>query len=273
MLRGGDELVLVGGIDSVRELLLRPGLREAEHAQTRSLSGEHNRLVECVVASGSDLVGRTAKGMAFRGRYGAAIIAIHRAGERITGKLGTVQLRVGDSLLVLSEPAFVERWSGHRDFTVVVPHSAPEATTRDRARRWLTVATFVLMVATAASGLVPVLHAIIGACVVLVATRTITFGRAITAVDLDIVLIVAAAIGIGSAISTSGLSARLAQSLAGPAITGPVITVLAIVVATILLTEMITNVAAAALMIPIALDLATLIGTDPPRTRVCPDFD
>jgi di/tricarboxylate transporter len=263
VLRGGDELVLVGGIDSVRELLLRPGLREAEHAQTRSLPGEDNRLVECVVASGSDLVGRTAKGMAFRGRYGAAIIAIHRAGERITGKLGTVELRVGDSLLVLSEPAFVERWSGHRDFAVVVPHSAPEATTRDRARRWLTVATFVLMVATAASGVVPVLHAIIGACVVLVATRTITFGRAITAVDLDIVLIVAAAIGIGSAISTSGLSARLAQSLAGPAIAGPVITVLAIVVATILLTEMITNVAAAALMIPIALDLATLTGTDP----------
>lgn len=263
VLRGGDELVLVGGIDSVRELLLRPGLREAEHAQTRSLPGEDNRLVECVVASGSDLVGRTAKGMAFRGRYGAAIIAIHRAGERITGKLGTVELRAGDSLLVLSEPAFVERWSGHRDFAVVVPHSAPETTTRDRAKRWLTVATFVLMVATAASGVVPVLHAIIGACAVLVATRTITFGRAITAVDLDIVLIIAAAIGIGAAITTSGLSARLAQSLAGQAIAGPVVTVLAIVVATILLTEMITNVASAALMIPIALDLATLTGTDP----------
>ena len=68
VLRGGDVLVLVGAIDSVRELLRRPGIREAEHAQTRSLVGEDTRLVECVIATGSDLVGRTAKELAFRGR-------------------------------------------------------------------------------------------------------------------------------------------------------------------------------------------------------------
>lgn len=263
VLRGGDELVLVGAIDSVRELLRRPGLREAEHAQTRSLAGEDNRLVECIVATGSDLVGRTAKELAFRGRYGAAIIAIHRAGERINGKLGTVELCAGDSLLVLSEPAFVERWSQHRDFAVLVPHSAPQVTDRDRVRRRLTVATFLVMVLLAASGLVPVVDAIIGACAVLVATRTITFGRAIAAIDLDIVLIVSAAIGIGSAITATGLSTRLAQGLAQVAVAGPIVTVLVVVVATLLLTEMITNVAAAALMLPIALELAVLTGADP----------
>lgn len=263
VLRGGDELVLVGGIDSVRELLRRPGLREAEHVQTRRLAGEESRLVECVIAAGSDLVGRTAKELAFRGRYGAAIIAIHRAGERVDGKLGTVELRAGDSLLVLSEPAFVERWSEHRDFAVLVPHTVPEPTDRDRKRRLFTVLTFAGMVVLAASGLVPVVHAIIGACAVLIATRTLTFGRAIAAVDLDIVLIVAAAIGIGAAIVETGLSVRLAEGLAGLAVAGPVVTVIVIVVATIVLTELITNVAAAALMIPIALDLASLTGVDP----------
>jgi di/tricarboxylate transporter len=263
VLRGGDELILVGGIESVRELLRRPGLREAEHAQTRRLQGGDSRLVECVVAAGSDLVGRTAKEVAFRGRYGAAIIAIHRMGERIDGKLGTVVLRTGDSLLVLSEPSFVERWSQHRDFALLVPHSQPTATDRDRRRQLLMVMTFLGMVALAATGVVPVVHAIIASCAFLVASRLIPFGRAIAAIDVDIVLIVAAAIGIGAAITSTGLSLRLAEMLARPALAGPAVMVIVVVIATIVMTELVTNVAAVALMLPIALDLASVTGTDP----------
>jgi di/tricarboxylate transporter len=263
VLRGGDELVLVGGIESVQELLRRPGIREAEHAQTRRLLGEEHRLVECVIATGSDLVGRTAKDVAFRGRYGAAIIAIHRAGKRISGKLGTVGLRAGDSLLVLSEPAFVERWSQHRDFALLIPHAVEGSADDGGVRRWIAIITFVGMVVLAASGLIPVVHAIIVACAVLVATRTLSFGRAIAAIDVDIVLIVSAAIGIGAAITATGLSAALADSLTGPAIASPLATIVVVVVATMVLTELVTNVAAAALMLPVALDLASLTGTDP----------
>ena len=172
-----------------------------------------------------------------------------------------MELRGGDSLLALSEPVFVERWSEHRDFAVLVPHSVRQGDEGDRTKRRLTAVMFVGMAAMAASGLVPVVHAIIGACALLIATRTITFGRTIASVDLDIVLIVAAAIGIGAAISSTGLSIHLAGGLAELAAADPIITV--IVVATVLLTELITNVAAVGLMVPIALDLASLTGADP----------
>ena len=263
VLHGQDELVLVGSVDTVRDLLARPGLREAEHAHTRMFDRHDPRLVECIIGSNSDLVGRTLKQVAFRGRYGGAVIAIHRAGTRLDGKLGILELRPGDTLLVLTDPAYAERWTGHRDFAVVIPHTSTTLTPRDRRHRSVTFAAFAGMIILAATGVLPVVEAILAACVVLLGARTITFGRAIDALDLDILLIVAAAIGIGTAITASGLTGLLADAAASVTGSSPIVALALIVVTTILLTELITNVAAAALMLPIALQIATQSGADP----------
>lgn len=263
VLRGEDQLVLVGSVETVRDLLARPGLREAEHAHTQMFDRHDPRLVECIIGSNSELVGRTLKQVAFRGRYGGAVIAIHRSGSRLDGKLGILELHAGDTLLVLTDPAYVERWTGHRDFAVVIPHTSTTLTTRDRRQRFVTLAAFAGMIVLAATGLLPVVEAILAACAVLLVARAITFGRAIAALDLDILLIVAAAIGIGSAITASGLTSRLADAAAAVTGSSPVIALALIVVTTIVLTELITNVAAAALMLPIALQVAIQSGGDP----------
>jgi di/tricarboxylate transporter len=263
VLHGGDELVCVGGIGSVNELLVRPGLVEAERAQTADLDGDGSMLVECIVGQNSELVGSTMKRIAFRGRYGAAVLAIHRASTRVDGKLGTVELHAGDALLVLADRSFVERWQGHRDFAVVIPHTpaTPEARS---PKRLITLGTFLGMVVLAASGLVPVLTALLLACSVLVATRTISFGRAIDALDLDILLIVAAAIGLGAAVQASGLAGRLSDAIANTATVTTALAALALIaLGTMLLTELLTNVAAAALMVPIAIDVAQRVDADP----------
>ncbi len=263
VLRGGDELVFVGGVDSVRDLLSRPGLHEAERAQTAVLSGDGHHLVECIVGPNSDLVGTTMKEVSFRGRYGGAVIALHRASERIESKLGAVDLQAGDALLVLADNGFVERWHGHRDFAVVIPLDAPPRPAGDRYR-FVTLGTLVGMVAIAATGLLPVLTAILLACSVLIATRAIRFGRAIAALDLDVLLIVAAAIGLGTAIETSGLAPLLADGVeTAAAATSPLVALLMIALGTMILTELITNVAAAALMVPIALDVAERADAEP----------
>jgi di/tricarboxylate transporter len=262
-LHGGDELVFVGRITSVTDLLSRPGLIEAERAQTAVLDADGNGLVECIVGQNSDLVGATLKRVAFRGRYGGAVIALHRASERVEGKLGTVELRPGDALLVLGDAAFVERWQGHRDFALVIPHQASASRSRP-AYRWLTLGSFAGMIALAASGLVPVLTAILLACSVLILTRTISFGRAIDALDLDILLIVASAIGLGTAVQASGLAGTLAETITRAATaTSPLLALAIIALGTMLLTELLTNVAAAALMVPIAIDVAQRVDADP----------
>jgi di/tricarboxylate transporter len=262
-LRTGDELVFVGRVDDVRDLLDRPGLVEAEAAQTVLLDGHGHQLIECVVGPSSDLVGATLKSSSFRGRYGGAVIAVHRAGERVLGKLGTVPLRGGDALLVLADGEFHERWQGHRDFAVVVPLEDGAPTGPDR-HRWVTLGSLVGMVALAATGVLPIVSAVLLACAVLVATRAIAFRRALDAIDRDVVIIVGSAIGLGSAVESSGLADTISsgiQTVAGA--TGPIVALAVIVIGTMVLTEMITNVAAAALMVPIATATALQVGADP----------
>ncbi|MFA9429690.1 SLC13 family permease [Egicoccus sp. AB-alg2] len=264
VLAGGDELIFVGTIDAVRDLLARPGLVEAERAQTAVLDGNGHGLTEVIIGSTSGLIGSTLKQVSFRGRYGGAVIALHRASERIDGKLGTVELRAGDALLLLTDPGFAERWNGHRDFALVIPHDAPTESPSSRRYRWLTLGTFAGMVLLAATGALPILTAILLACAVLGVTRAISFSRAVDALDLDVLLIVASAIGLGNAMSASGLAGVLADGIEVAAAGTTIVLALALVaLGTMVLTELLTNVAAAALMLPIAIDVAHRVDADP----------
>jgi di/tricarboxylate transporter len=143
------------------------------------------------------------------------------------------------------------------------PAPAPPSSTSG-PYRVLTLATTVGMVAVAASGLLPMVTAVLLACAVLVASGAITFRRAVEALHLDVLMIVAAAIGLGVAVEVSGLAGVLGQGIAAAASGyGATVGLLLVVVGTLLLTEVITNVAAAALVVPIAIDVAERVGGDP----------
>jgi di/tricarboxylate transporter len=262
LLLAGDILTFVGRVDDVRDLLARPGLIEAEHQQTSLLEGDGHDFYECVLGSSSRLVGRNLKELSFRGHYGGAVVAIHRAGERIDAKLGTVRLQPGDVLLVLADEQFDERWQGAQDFAVVVPH---RVRVKQRSPRELFVALTVLaMVGLSASGLVPIVTSVMAAVAVFVGTRTIGFRRAMGSLNTDVLLIVAAAIGLGIAMRTSGLAGVLASGVEGAAgVGGMLLALTMVVIGTIVLTELITNVAAAGIMVPIALDVAQRLDADP----------
>ena len=262
LLLGGDVLTFVGRVDDVRDLLARPGLVEAEHPQTALLDGDGHAMHECVLGSASPLVGRTLKEVSFRGRYGGAVVAIHRAGQRMDAKLGTVELHQGDALLVLADDRFDERWQGRPDFAVIVPDGGHLS---ERSPRELFVVLTVLaMVGLSASGLVPIVTSVLGAVAVLVGTRTIAFRRALDSLNLDVLLIVAAAIGLGTAMQVSGLAGVVASGVATASDAGGLLLALTlVVVGTIVLTELVTNVAAAGIMVPIALDVAGRVDADP----------
>ncbi len=257
-----DELTFVGGVDQVRDLRTREGLALAEGTQVDLLEGDGHRMYECVVGSSSALAGRTLKEVSFRGRYGGAVVAIHRAGERVEGKLGGIRLHTGDVLLVVADPDFAARWRERYDFAVVVgldDHLAVAS-----PRRGLVMATVLAMVIVAAVGWLSLVEAVLGACAVLVGTRTVRFRQAREALDLDVLLIVAAAIGLGGAVQSSGLATVLAHGIEAIATrTGSVGGLAAIMIGTLILTELVTNVAAAALMVPIALSAAAGVGVDP----------
>ena len=261
-LMGGDLLTFAGRVDNIVDLQRVRGLRSAEARQIRSLAGNVHAFYEVVVGAGGDLVGQTLKEVDFRARYDAAVIAIHRAGQRVNAKLGNLPLHVGDTLLVLADPGFRARWRDRPDFLVIAPLSG--ISPRQPRRALLVAAVGIGFVLATGSGLVPILQASVLAAMIVVATGVLTLRQARDAVDLSIVLLIASAFGLGAAVSSSGL----AQAVAGGLVNlmsplGPIGALSAIMVATIVLTELVSHNAAAALMFPIGVAAAATIGADP----------
>jgi Trk K+ transport system NAD-binding subunit len=122
VLEEGDRLVFAGDIQKIVDVQQLPGLRPAEEQHFSVVGdGPDRRFYEAVVSQDSRLVNRTLKDVGFRERYGGAVIATHRSGERVGGKLGDIVLRPGDLLLVLARQGFRRRWREHHDFIVATP--------------------------------------------------------------------------------------------------------------------------------------------------------
>jgi di/tricarboxylate transporter len=251
LLRGGDVLSFVGKVDLVVDLQRKRGLTSTEERHLGGLDGHRQTFFEAVVGADSPLVGHTLKQAGFRDRYSGVVVAIHRAGERVDAKLGHVPLRPGDTLLVLAQGGFVDRCRDSADFLLVAPlgGSAPTLT---RKAPLVAVVTLAL-IGLAGSGLVSILQAALLAVLSLIVLRVLTAAQARAAVDLHVVVTIAAAFGVGAAISASGLGAALGRLIvAGAAPLGALGVLAAVMLATLALTELITNNAAAVLMFPIA---------------------
>ena len=262
VLQGRDVLTFVGRVDQVVDLQRMPGLISTETRQIDQLGTGGHEFYEVVVAESLNLTGRTMREIGFRARYGGAVLAIHRSGQRIDAKLGDVRLRMGDTLLVLADTAFRDRFRDNPDFLVIAPRQGISPTQPRKAG--LVAAIGIGFVVLVGSGLVPILHGAVATALLLVVTRVLTLRQARDAVDLNIVILIAAAFGLGAAVQDSGLGTAIAGlliDLLGPL--GPIGALAGVLVATMLLTELITNNAAAVLAFPIAVATAGGLGVDP----------
>ncbi|HVM21544.1 MAG TPA: SLC13 family permease [Egibacteraceae bacterium] len=260
-LRGGDVLLFVGRVTDIVDLQRQRGLVSTEHHHLSRLDGAGHGFFEAVVGSESALMGRTIKEIGFRGRYRAAVLAVHRAGSRLDEKIGDIRLRVGDTLLILGEDDFRQRWGDSRDFLVVAPlQGIPPTQPRKAAFVTLTIAAFVILTAFE---IVPLLTVSLAVAFALVAGRVLTLRQARNALDLDILVLIAAAFGLGAAVDTSGLGAVLGELIVdGMAPLGAIGALAGVLIATMALTELVSNNAAAALMFPVALSTGAALGVD-----------
>ena len=261
VLVGGDVLTFVGRVDHVVDLQRTPGLQSTENRQIDQLGGGSHRFYEVVVANSLNLVGRTLRDVGFRATYGAAVLAIHRSGQRIDAKLGEVPLHLGDTLLVLADGDFRDRFRDNPDFLLIAPRRGISPT---QPRKAITVAVigigFIVLVG---SGVVPILHGALAAAMLLILSGALTLRQARDAVDLNIVILIAAAFGLGAAVEETGLGAAAAAVLVSVLEPfGPLGALAAVLLATMALTELVSNNAAAVLVFPIALATAASFGVD-----------
>jgi di/tricarboxylate transporter len=149
VLRAGDVLMFVGIVDSVRDLLRIKGLVPANDQLGQLQSARHDRkLAEAVVSARSDLVGNNVRHARFRTHYGAAIVAVHRDGQRVTAKIGDIVLEPGDTLLLEAHPSFVQRLRNSRDFFLVSRLDNSAAPRYERAAVALAILLGMVVVAT-----------------------------------------------------------------------------------------------------------------------------
>ncbi|MFV1472041.1 SLC13 family permease [Mycolicibacterium elephantis] len=256
----GDRLVFVGNLARVLDLHRMAGLVSAEARHFDDLArNPQRRFVEAVISNGSPLVGSSLKAVGFRRRYASAVVAIHRSGEQLKGKLGDVRLRAGDVLLVLAGPDFAQRYRQHRDFAVVAPVNWDRPLRGEHARVVEVCIAGLLLVA--GTGLMGLMQASLLLAFGLVVARIVTLEDARRSIDATVLLLMATSFGIGLAVQESGLALTIAHWVMGTAGSLGAYGLLAAVLgATMLVTEVVSNTAAAALMFPIAIEIAAQAG-------------
>ncbi|MEE8118624.1 MAG: SLC13 family permease [Gammaproteobacteria bacterium] len=250
-LKGGDRLVFAGITESIVDLQKIKGLKPATN-QVFKLEGHraHRSMIEAVVSGNSPIVSKTIKDSRFRNLYNAVVIAVAREGKRINRKIGDIEIHAGDTLLLEADTNFAHRMSNSRDFLLVRPIEGSPVPRYERS--WAAWLILFIVVGSAVLEIFDVMTAALVGAAGMVVTRCCTATVARRSVDLRVVGVIAAAFGIGKGLDVSGAASYLAGGLLQLAGDNPMTMLIMVYVGTVLLTEMITNNAAAVLMFPIA---------------------
>ncbi len=259
VLREQDQLVFVGIVDSILDLHRLRGLQPATDQVFKLDTPRTERcLIEAVVSHTCPIVGKTIREGAFRSRYGAVVLAVARNGERLPGKIGNIRLRSGDVLLLETHPRFLEEQRTSSDFYLVsgLPDSEPPR--HDKAP--IAIAILVLMVLLASVGGVSMLKASVLAAFLMLLTGCCAPTRALQSIEWSVLLVIAAALGISQAMQVTGAAGAIAETFLQAVGSNPWLALVVVYGITTLMTEIITNNAAAALMFPIALSVAEGLG-------------
>lgn len=219
-LEAGDRLVFAGDVGSVVDLQKIRGLRPAETQIFKLRTDRDQRcLVEVVMSNDFPGLGRTIRDMLFRNRYGAAIIAVSRQGQNLRGRLGDIVLAPGDTLLLETDPDFVGRQQYSRDFLLVSQVENSQPMRHDR--RFIAGAILIAMVLVVAFGILSMFEAALMAAGGMVLTGCTTVHNARQSLDWQVLLVIAASIGLGTAVETSGMAAVVAQAIVGAVLESP----------------------------------------------------
>ncbi len=262
-IRAGDRLVFTGIVSTIVDLEKIPGLTPAADSSyvVTPQAQRGRRLCEVVVSPTSPLVGLTIREANFRALYNAAVVAVHRSGERIRAKIGDIVLRPGDTLLLQVGAGFSRAHRNNPDFYLVSDVAGSRPFRYDRTAHALAV--FALMVIAMTTGLLPPVLAAFLAAGAMVALRCISLTDARYSVDWQMLVAVAAALGVAAALEQSHLAHRAATAVVSvTSQLGPRVTLAALYALTVVATELITNTAAAALMFPIYVHAALELGVD-----------
>lgn len=258
VLRADDRLLFCGDVESVSTLQEIPGL---------TLFGQHDlngqNFIEVVVSSSASFCHNTLKSSRFRDRFDAVVVAIRRGHERLDGGLGNITLMPGDTLIIVPGKRFeAERSTHNRDFVVI--NDLDSSAKLSGAKSMGVLLGFLAVILFSLLELVPIIKGLSVYILALLAFGIVQLGELRRRFPIDIVVIVGSALSIAQVMITTGISKEMGDALiyvfGGWGVFGALV---ATYVMTLVLTELVTNNAAAALAFPIGYSMAVAYGVDP----------
>lgn len=255
-----DVLIFAGDTENIMELLDNGrGLVLPKPADTRN--EDKVNVIEAVVGANSSLLGRTPKEIEFRTRYDAAIIAIHRNGERLSGKIGDIKLSQGDLLLLHAGRQFRDKVDLLRDLFIISQVKEMLRPNKRKITSFLIVAiTAILMVIL---GYFTLFVSLLIIFAIMVALRMVSMQDIKSEIDLNMISILVFSLALGQAMIKTGSGDLLANGLLS--LTqgiGPWAIILGLLLITTLLTSFVTNVGAVSITFPLAYSISNSLGID-----------
>ena len=263
ILREGDVLRIQGNLRTINELKGRAGVTFGMNMKWRDehLQSTDTRLVEAVVGPSSPLAGKSLAESRLRANYGASVLAIRQHGTLRYGQFENITLMPGDALLIDVPNDQIEHLTQQRVFLVVSRAGIPRFDWRKASKA---VAIVVAVVVVAATGLLPIVAAAATGALMMVLSGCVSTEEAYGAIEWNVLFLLAGMLSLGAAMEKTGASTMLANgmidSVGG---LGPLALLAAFFGATMLLTEVMSNNATVALLLPIAITTAQAMDLDP----------
>ncbi|MEM7482848.1 MAG: SLC13 family permease [Acidobacteriota bacterium] len=262
----GDLLLVRGGPSNLLRLRNETGVALLSDVKLDDAElSESQQVVEALVSPNSSLIGRTLQQADFRHSYGAFVLAIRRAESTLRERLARTRLRFADTLLIVVSPDRLGELRRHHDLIVTT-----EVDVKLRRERlwWLPIALVPSVILLAATGLVDLVVAVLAAIVVLLVLKVIRPQESYRAVEWRVIVFIAAFIPVGDAMLRTGLADKLANAVLAPTALvpqaiAPWVAVSVLYLVTSVATETVTNSAAAIVLTPVALGMASQLDVRP----------
>lgn len=254
-LQAGDDLFFSGNTQAIYNLIKEDNGLQLPSQDSLEKDGQFN-FVEAVIPASSELIGARIKDSDFRKRFNASIIAIHRNGKKVSGKVGEMVLSGGDFLLLLtSNSQMVE--SVEQDLYFI--SSPRKIETKPRWYLWAGIAAFALLIAGVTNQL-PLFTVSLIILAGFVFTGILGLQEIRRELDLSLLMVLVCSLAIGVALEKTGTAQLVANGLIDLGRTfGAVGALTALFLVTIFLTALITNAAAVSIVFPIAMSMASLL--------------
>lgn len=250
-----DSLLFVGNIEEIEELKQYDGLEL--HSGLKGVL--RSNLQEVVIKHNAPIIGVKVKDAQFRTKFDAVIVGVRRGEATLHGKIGDMILKPGDNLVLAVGSEFDKHQNLNRNFIFTSEVELKNLLTPTQGI--IAIGLFVLAIIGVAVGMISLFKSMLATLIIFIGAGFVQVKHLKNSLDLGLLLMIGSSLGLASVMVNYGVSDLVSNSVL--ALTGtstPYLALLGIYIGTVLITEMVTNNAAAALMFPVAMATASTLG-------------